>query len=624
MNKPSPRKRRSVSTSPIVTTGLFLLLLGGMALLFAWPWLPGEPVGGKMLHRYVPRSNGHTALYEIKDAAQQPAGWVSINQQNVPIAPGFLEMSEAELLALARLYDDDGFTIQLSARLVSEGARFFRLVSRRIDKDGRFQHQTERFILRSDAGDHLLWEINPAGRTSWIDPLPLFQAAQLPNGGFQKAVRTSRSDTVLVDIQYKALHSAVVNGRLYNPCITKTLWLDDAETRSIYCAEIGLVQQQRMSGDAPLETLSLVSHSEAGWLAHGASFPALPLPPQSPSRFSAASAGLTEFAQLQDIIGSSQPSIAPTFVWAEVPFVLAAQVEDGLGAYAAQGGEQLWFFKTGTTIFGQPAVDAARGRIYFGASDKKLYALDINGLFLWAVPTRDSVVTRPVVVGERLLFGSEDGAIRCVDVETGQLLGQIETGGAVVASPASGGKTAVFGSDDGGVYAVDAASCDLLWLFDAGDAVEAPLTIAQDVVYVVGRGLLAALSLQSGEPIWVQEPAEVYRFAPALLDDRLLLVDEFNQLSAFSRTDGRQLWTKGTPLFVGAPLAVADGVLLMGDEPTVFLVLPDGEISQRWTLPTDGLSDDPQLLFASPSSNGSVWFADNLSRIFVLSREMER
>lgn len=390
-------------------------------------------------------------------------------------------------------------------------------------------------------------------------------------------------------------------------------------TESVYCTAIGLVQTQVFDGETLREIVGLVSHSEAGWLAEGMAYPTVRLSIDTRQTVPQVQNGAPrQLFQLEDYIGSSEPSFAPTFVAAETPFILAAQVDDGLGAYAVEGGERLWWFKTDATIFGQPAIDPQRGRIYFGASDKKLYALDTAGLFLWAVPTRDNVVTRPVVVGERLLFGSEDGNIYCVHGETGRLLGQIETGGAVVASPAVAGETAVFGSDDGGVYAIDVSSCTLLWLFDAGDAVEAPLTIAQEVVFVVGRGLLAALRIDNGDPLWVQEPAEIYRFAPALLDDRLLLVDEFNQLAAFARADGRLLWTKGEPRYVGEPLVVDEGVLLMGDEPIIYLLNTDGEIRSQWPLPIDDSTDDPQLMFGTRGDDGRVYFVDDLSRVFVL------
>ena len=60
------------------------------------------------------------------------------------------------------------------------------------------------------------------------------------------------------------------------------------------------------------------------------------------------------------------------------------------------------------------------GRIYFGATDKKLYALDARGLFLWAFETGDNVASRPVVAGDTVVFGGENRYVYGLDAGTGE------------------------------------------------------------------------------------------------------------------------------------------------------------------------------------------------------------
>ena len=79
-----------------------------------------------------------------------------------------------------------------------------------------------------------------------------------------------------------------------------------------------------------------------------------------------------------------------------------------------------------------PAEHAANlrpvGRIYFGATDKKLYALHARGLFLRAFETRDNAASRPVVAGDTLVFGSENRNVYGLDADTGEVRWRAHTG----------------------------------------------------------------------------------------------------------------------------------------------------------------------------------------------------
>ena len=89
--------------------------------------------------------------------------------------------------------------------------------------------------------------------------------------------------------------------------------------------------------------------------------------------------------------------------------------------------------------YGPPAFDAVRGRIYLGANDKRLYALDARGLFLWSFDTGDIVATRPVVAGDTVVFGSEEPrAVYGLDATTGALRWTRTTGGPIVIATCPG------------------------------------------------------------------------------------------------------------------------------------------------------------------------------------------
>ena len=115
---------------------------------------------------------------------------------------------------------------------------------------------------------------------------------------------------------------------------------------------------------------------------------------------------------------TSETTILPTWLPTDPPLLLAAGFASDLVAFETftPGAPPRWRFHTSGTVYGQPAYDSVHGRIYFGASDKRLYALDTRGLFLWSFETDgQSSHARPLVVGDLVVAASEDGTVYGLD-----------------------------------------------------------------------------------------------------------------------------------------------------------------------------------------------------------------
>jgi len=82
------------------------------------------------------------------------------------------------------------------------------------------------------------------------------------------------------------------------------------------------------------------------------------------------------------------------------------------GVYASTGPKQfdqlVWKFETDSYVSSSPAV--SDGVVYFGSWDGYLYALDINtGQEQWKFYTDDYVRSSPAVSDGVVYFGSDDG-----------------------------------------------------------------------------------------------------------------------------------------------------------------------------------------------------------------------
>lgn len=126
------------------------------------------------------------------------------------------------------------------------------------------------------------------------------------------------------------------------------------------------------------------------------------------------------------------------------------------------------------------------GVVYVGANDGYLYALDAqNGKIQWKFQTGMDVVSRPLVIGDGVYFGSADGNFYALS-KKGRLLWKTpsESSEAFYSSPVTDGKSIFVGCDDGFVYCFDVESGVKKWVFkETGYSIESALFIADDTVY---------------------------------------------------------------------------------------------------------------------------------------------
>ena len=93
--------------------------------------------------------------------------------------------------------------------------------------------------------------------------------------------------------------------------------------------------------------------------------------------------------------------------------------------------------------------------VILGGYDKELHCLDRKtGNQVWSFKTRARIESSPVVVGDRVFFGSGDGNLYAVSLNGGKALWKHRCGHSITASPAVGEHCLVIGSDvqGGSVY----------------------------------------------------------------------------------------------------------------------------------------------------------------------------
>jgi outer membrane protein assembly factor BamB len=183
---------------------------------------------------------------------------------------------------------------------------------------------------------------------------------------------------------------------------------------------------------------------------------------------------------------------------------------DHSGVYETQGPREFhrvkWVFPTGNRVVSSPVMQG--NAVYFGSDDGNVYAVDAaSGRQLWKYTTKGAVSASPAVEGDTLYVGSFDGHFYALNARTGVLRWKFATGGerrfeakgihgwqpasqtfldpfdVFLSSPVVAGGSVYFGSGDGNLYALDAASGELKWKFKTGDVVHSSPAYVDGVLY---------------------------------------------------------------------------------------------------------------------------------------------
>jgi outer membrane protein assembly factor BamB len=238
----------------------------------------------------------------------------------------------------------------------------------------------------------------------------------------------------------------------------------------------------------------------------------------------------------------------------------------------------------------------------------------------WRFQTGEPVWSSPAIVGDIVVFGSNDGCLYAVDRASGErrwgfkatsaanAAGEINpTPPAVSSSPAIADGLVVAGARFGSIFALNAESGESVWTLETGSKTwnySSP-TIADGVVYIgSSNGLLYAIDLKSvpAKTLWSFR-AKAGIWSSAIVDgDVIYIGDDSGHISAIDRKSTELLWEFETnAAVVSSPLIVGD-TLFAGSHDTCMYAIDTGSHRKRWSFPTGG------EIQSSPAISGSSLF----------------
>ena len=181
-----------------------------------------------------------------------------------------------------------------------------------------------------------------------------------------------------------------------------------------------------------------------------------------------------------------------------------------------KSGKKVWTFKAKGPVYSSPAADA--GLVVFGATDSFVYALDAKkGKLKWKQKTGASVLGSPLIENGTVYIGGSDHHFRAYELQTGTLKWASKVmKGPMMSRPVIEGDRIVFGAWDRNLYCLDKNSGSLLWTWNNGSSVInfspaacIPVIVDSTVFVVAPDRYLSAIDLASGATLWRTNEATI-------------------------------------------------------------------------------------------------------------------
>lgn len=220
--------------------------------------------------------------------------------------------------------------------------------------------------------------------------------------------------------------------------------------------------------------------------------------------------------------------------------------------------------------------------LYFGTYDAKLVAASLStGSVLWEKTLTSEILSEVFYDNGKIAVQTGDGWLSLLDAKSGETLWRVKEDLPPLtvrgtSSPVISGDIVIAGFASGRLKALSVNSGDLLWSYEVGKPegryeierlsdIDGRLIVKNGIVYSVAyNGTLAALSVETGRPVWQRSISS--SVGVAVRDQLLIAVDMKSKVIALNARNGSEVWQNSellerdliTPEFFRDYVAVMD------------------------------------------------------------------
>jgi eukaryotic-like serine/threonine-protein kinase len=189
-----------------------------------------------------------------------------------------------------------------------------------------------------------------------------------------------------------------------------------------------------------------------------------------------------------------------------------------------------WVFQTEDAIKASPVVSG--NRIVIGSTDGYIYCLNMQGGLEWKYNTEYAIEGSAMILNDIVYVGNLRGTLMALELATGKLLWKYETDNQIMAAPtfwSDGQKTYILvGAYDFYLHCVDAANGNGIWKYEAMNYLHSVVAIeGNNAIFGGCDGLLHVVDIRNGKALAGIEIAS-YVASPSAVENGLVYVGDYD------------------------------------------------------------------------------------------------
>jgi outer membrane protein assembly factor BamB len=286
----------------------------------------------------------------------------------------------------------------------------------------------------------------------------------------------------------------------------------------------------------------------------------------------------------------------------------------GVFALNAQTGKEIWRFQTNSFVKSVPAI--SNGVLYFGAEDKKFYAIDAkDGTLKWKNDTSMGGYTASAVVVDNIVYAiPKDGTFYAFDASNGEIIWVKLVGKIVESSPAIGEGIIAFGTDGGDIIALDASTGKQKWSYDTGViGIKSSPVIADGAIFIGSNdGSVYAINTDNGNLKWKYSTSDNVESSPSVKNGVVYFGSRDSNFFAIDAANGKLKWKFSNSGPVICAPAISNNMVYFGTQNNVIYGLDANSGQLLWKNST-GKKDKDYI--TSPAISGNMLYAATHSGI---------
>jgi outer membrane protein assembly factor BamB len=240
-----------------------------------------------------------------------------------------------------------------------------------------------------------------------------------------------------------------------------------------------------------------------------------------------------------------------------------------------------WSFKTNGGIASSPII--VDNKIFFGSKDGILYALDLDtNLEIWHYKSDGPILCQPAVHDNTLFFSSSE-VFFALDIRSGEVLWKYDTKADDAqkkrkdqwdyhdSSPVIDNNIVYFGSSVGYIYGFDITTGEIAWEFATqNEAIVRHTPLIHEGVMYIGdwSGIYYAIDINTKQTIWTKNFLGPFQSSSAIFENVLVFGGRASTIHAVERATGENIWNYSVGSWVSGDPVIVNGTLYFSTSDT--------------------------------------------------------